>query len=48
MGKIRVLLVDDSSLTRGLLRAFLEDDEDIEIVGEAGNGRDAVKLAREL
>lgn len=48
MGKIRVLLVDDSSLTRGLLRAFLEDDEDIEIVGEADNGRDAVKLAREL
>ncbi len=48
MGKIRVLLVDDSSLTRGLLRAFLEDDEDIEIVGEAGNGREAVKLAREL
>ena len=48
MGKIRVLLVDDSSLTRSLLRAFLEDDQDIEIVGEAVNGREAVKLAREL
>lgn len=48
MGKIRVLLVDDSSLTRGLLRVFLEGDEDIEIVGEARNGREAIKLAREL
>ncbi|MFH2122706.1 MAG: chemotaxis-specific protein-glutamate methyltransferase CheB [Pseudomonadota bacterium] len=48
MGKIRVVLVDDSSLMRGLLRSFLEDDADIEIVGEAGNGREAVKLAREL
>lgn len=48
MGKIRVVLVDDSSLMRGLLRAFLEEDDDIEIVGEAANGRDAVKLAREL
>ncbi|MDD3814250.1 MAG: chemotaxis-specific protein-glutamate methyltransferase CheB [Desulfocapsaceae bacterium] len=48
MGKIRVVLVDDSSLMRGLLRSFLEDDEDIEIVGEAANGREAVKLAHEL
>lgn len=48
MGKIRVVLVDDSSLTRGLLRAFLEGDADIEIVGEARNGREAVSLAREL
>ncbi|MBA3005852.1 MAG: chemotaxis-specific protein-glutamate methyltransferase CheB [Proteobacteria bacterium] len=48
MGKIRVVLVDDSSLMRGLLRTFLEEDDDIEIVGEAGNGREAVTLAREL
>ncbi|MEN6586910.1 MAG: chemotaxis-specific protein-glutamate methyltransferase CheB [Sulfuricella sp.] len=48
MGKIRVVLADDSSLTRGLLRAFLENDEDIEIVGEARNGQEAVNLAREL
>lgn len=48
MGKIRVVLVDDSSLMRGLLRAFLEVDKDIEIVGEAGNGQEAVNLAREL
>lgn len=48
MGKIRVVLVDDSSLTRGLLRTFLEGDEDIEIVGEASNGQQAVNMAREL
>ncbi|MDP2785591.1 MAG: chemotaxis-specific protein-glutamate methyltransferase CheB [Sulfurimicrobium sp.] len=48
MGKIRVVLVDDSSLSRGLLRTFLEGDEDIEIVGEASNGQQAVNMAREL
>lgn len=48
MGKIRVVLVDDSSLMRGVLRSLLEEDECIEIVGEACNGREAVSLAREL
>ena len=48
MGKIRVLIVDDSCLARGLLRSFLEAEDDIEVVGEASNGRQAVKLAYEL
>ena len=48
MGKIRVVIVDDSSMARGLLRAFLEDEPDIEIVGEASNGRQAVELTRTL
>ena len=48
MGKIRVLIADDSSLARGLLRDFLEGEDDIEVVGEAMNGRQAVELAREL
>ena len=48
MGKIRVLIADDSSLARGLLRDFLESDESIEVVGEAFNGRQAVDMAREL
>lgn len=48
MGKIRVVLVDDSSLARGLLRAFMEGDNEIEIVGEACNGKQAVDMAREL
>jgi len=45
---IRVLIADDSSLARGLLRAFLEGEEGIEVVGEATNGRQAVELTREL
>lgn len=48
MGKIRVVIADDSSLARGLLRDFLEGEDDIEVVGEAMNGRQAVELAREL
>jgi len=48
MAAIRIVLVDDSSLARGLLRSFLEGEIDIEIVGEAANGREAVDMAREL
>jgi DNA-binding NarL/FixJ family response regulator len=42
---IRVLLADDHSVVRKGLRGFLELDEDFEVVGEATNGEDAVKLA---
>lgn len=48
MKRIRVLIADDSSLARSLLRGILEDEADIEIVGEACNGREAVDLARAL
>jgi two-component system chemotaxis response regulator CheB len=48
MKKIRVLIADDSSLARSLLRGFLEDESDMEVVGEAGNGREAVELAGAL
>lgn len=48
MKHIRVLIVDDSSMARGLLRAILEGEAGIEVVGEAANGRQAVDLAREL
>jgi len=41
-------LTDDSSLARALLRSLLEGDEQIEIVGEAKNGQDAVDLVHEL
>jgi len=46
--KITVLLVDDHSLVRRGFRRMLEDEPDMQVVGEAGNGEDAVKLAKEL
>jgi DNA-binding NarL/FixJ family response regulator len=45
---IRVLLVDDEVLVRDGLRAIAELGSDIEVVGEAGDGTDAVRLSREL
>ena len=44
---IRVLLADDHSVVRKGLRGFLELDDDFEVVGEAANGEEAVRLARE-
>lgn len=46
--KIPVLLVDDHALVRRGFRLLLEDDPEIAIVGETGDGADAVKLAGEL
>jgi DNA-binding NarL/FixJ family response regulator len=46
--KISVLLVDDHSLVRRGFRRILEDEADISVVGEAGDGLEAVKLAGEL
>lgn len=46
--KISVLLVDDHTLVRRGFRRILEDEPDIEIAGEAGDGAEAVKLAEEL
>jgi len=44
----RVLLVDDHELMRQGLRSILESEQDVEVVGEAVSGRDAVALARAL
>ena len=46
MKKIGVLLVDDHTVVRQGLRALLKSEEDIEVVGEAENGRQAVAAAR--
>lgn len=46
--KITVLLVDDHSLVRRGFRRMLEDEEDITVVGEAGDGEEAIRLAQEL
>ena len=44
----RVLLVDDHKILREGLRTLLEQEDDIQIIGEADNGRTSVKLANEL
>jgi DNA-binding NarL/FixJ family response regulator len=46
--KISVLLVDDHSLVRRGFRRILEDAPDIKVVGEASDGEEAIRLAREL
>ncbi|PRH77688.1 DNA-binding response regulator [Streptomyces solincola] len=45
---IRVLLVDDHQVVRRGLRTFLEVQDDIEVVGEAGDGAEGVALTEEL
>ena len=46
--QITVLLVDDHSLVRRGFRRMLEDDEAMQVVGEASNGVEAIRLAEEL
>jgi len=48
MQKVRVLIADDHTLVREGLRALLRSETDIEIVGEAETGRQAVELAKTL
>jgi len=48
MEKIKVLVVDDHAIMRDGIRALLSLDSDIEIIGEAGDGREAIKKAEEL
>ena len=45
---IRVLVADDQTLVRAGFRAILEVQDDLEVVGEAEDGDEAVALAREL
>jgi DNA-binding NarL/FixJ family response regulator len=44
----RLLIADDHALLRTGMRAMLEAEPDLAVVGEAGNGREAVELCREL
>ena len=48
MNNIRILLADDHAILREGIRALLEDQHDMEVVGEAADGRQAVGLTREL
>ncbi|MER5776998.1 response regulator transcription factor [Streptomyces sp. NPDC002039] len=45
---IRVVLIDDQPLIRTGLRVLIADIPDMEVVGDAGNGADAVELVRQL
>ena len=47
-GQIGVFLLDDHEIVRKGVRDLLEAEPDIIVVGEAGNGRQALRLAREL
>jgi DNA-binding NarL/FixJ family response regulator len=48
MARIRVLIADDHAIVREGVRALLTLSADIEVVGEAANGQEAVELARTL
>ena len=48
MGKIRVLVADDHAVVREGTRKVLEQEEDLCVVGEAGDGEEAVRLAGAL
>jgi DNA-binding NarL/FixJ family response regulator len=45
---IRVLLADDQALVRAGFRSLLDTEDDIEVVGEASDGQEAIDLARRL
>src|SRR5690349_6874521 len=46
--KIRILLADDHGIVRQGFKMILGSNVDMEIVGEASNGRDAIELAKKL
>jgi two-component system response regulator NreC len=48
MSKIRILIADDHGIVREGLRLKLEQNQHLQVVGEAGDGREAVRLANEL
>ncbi|HRH43743.1 MAG TPA: response regulator [Pyrinomonadaceae bacterium] len=47
MNKIRLMIADDERPARMFLKAILQDFEDVEIVGEAENGTEAIEIIRE-
>jgi DNA-binding NarL/FixJ family response regulator len=48
MKQITVLLADDSATFRSEMKALLESEADLKVVGEASNGRSAVSMAKEF
>ncbi len=48
MGMIKIILADDHKITRDGLRALLEQQTSMKVIGEAENGREAVRLSLDL
>ncbi len=48
LGKLRIIIADDHTLMRAGLVTLMARMTDVEVVGEASNGREAVKMARDL
>ena len=48
MKKLRILLADDHKVVRDGLRLLIDSQRDMRVVGEAGNGKEALQQAREL
>ena len=48
MGRTKVIIVEDEGLSRDMLRISLSSQPEIEVVGTASNGQDAIRLARQL
>lgn len=48
MTKINVVLADDHALVRNGIKAMLESDHDIQVIGEAGDGSEALAMAQKL
>jgi len=44
--RIRILIVDDHTIVRRGLKALLAEMEDMQVVGEADNGLEAIRLSR--
>ena len=48
MSKIRILVADDHAIVRKGFRYVIQQQQDMDVIGEAADGREAVRLAREL
>lgn len=46
--KIRIVLADDHALVRNGIKAMLENEQDLLVTGEAGNGNEALEVAKEM
>jgi len=48
MEKINIVLADDHILVRKGIKAMLESEQDLNVIGEAGNGKEALEVAKQL